>query len=327
MDCIILELKETDKLRSLLLSESYITFNQQEAQEFCTELYHLIDVIEDSNIVKIVNIMSAKSNLFQLITVNKLLKDNNYKSSIIITDDIFLTSLKSDGLFLVRYGSKAVTSYERFCMIVDNAAGNRGYLYDAIKNKDYLLRSIREYPRKWAGPDGILWFISSYKRKTHQTIIDNLPYDDEVTRTIPWRKVPNALGIKLSSRISTDECYEVQISYRSYERTYEQEKSIRYLNYTLSGTKYSRILFKFNSFGFRQITYDGMGGYISEILGNLIKYKKVIKQATNYYPKGKFELGPVTQESTERLWKLNFMRSFTYDDNLLILSQCEYIIN
>lgn len=249
-----------------------------------------------------------------------------------IDDYDFQECLTIDHMQVIYYKNKfkvdLVTSYERFKILTavyikKKRSDNHhldghwlsNYMYEEYrKHEDYLIRNIKEVPGQWFS---IIRYIGRNNKFLVKLICEHLPYIESVQPYLIFEnEYKNCeLFVKLSQTIlqhteDWDIEWHIEVTFRDENKTYYLCNSYgfkidcRFAFYKLH-IKCDSIEFVmcFNEY---EETVK-LNSRIYDVMKLLIRKQKVIKQAKNY---SNFNANALEK------WKLNFMRMFTYQENL-----------
>jgi len=230
----------------------------------------------------------------------KLLPSSEMKISDVIFSNIIYYSDIPLRILVEEQNAEVIASYKRFDILATKYSRKNTkpddikYFAQFVipKYRDYFIRSLQEYPDKWADKNFELWY--NLGKKEHKLMLEYLIYNPTV--------------IKYAAR-----CVCLQfvpfLIHRKYLYLATDKKNIR---------RCSDILYcKFDNIHMEFIN-------ISELLGMLIKKQRMVKQAKNYLPRS---FDNDKQYPLVKLWKLNFMRMFEYSKNLNMIHNAAHSQN
>ena len=243
-----------------------------------------------------------------------------------ITDDDFEECLQTYYWHIQEYETTfrldLMTSYVRFNMLIDriirlqcslnidfNEYHLKNYMNDKFnKHQDYLIRNIKEEPEKWVS---LLQHIGKNNEFLTKMVCEHLPYIESLQQyLLSIKKYVNAeLFVKLSQSILRSKKLEIQLNYRDRRKTYYlcdpcnyEEVDCRFPFYGLH-IRYDTVNFKMCDQHNKPVILNSR---IYNIMKLLIRKQKLIKPAKNFS----------NVDTLEKMWKLDFMRSFEYHKNL-----------
>lgn len=205
-----------------------------------------------------------------------------------------------------------ITSYSRFLMVLTQSVNectnkfrSTGIILEDIilDHEDYFLRSIEEYPELIAGSGGVHKHI--WDEYINELIQDNIPFNEEVFE--------NAVR---NSDAQADDYYIKYLTIIPHHPTLTI-RIYRAIVWNEIESLYGSLCNKYDVINFfepMRISDTAAKKDITHVIDVLIHDEHVIEQAKNYHPRC------IQHESDKKLWKLNFMRMFTFKGNLLRIS-------
>lgn len=237
-----------------------------------------------------------------------------------ISDILFGKSLSVEDVWFVKEhkdaGKDVITTYERFIKILkfvtryypphqfDMRDVYHSRLLESIlrDHEDHFLRSIQEFPKLMVGNISSIYH-NIYDESIRQIISDNIPFSRDVLKNIEFNSYRNRGDdfVKFLGSIVNQSVLIIEINC--------------VLSYGVLCNKYNDIYFSSP----RTILTTAPKENITRIINELVHDEHVIEQAKNYKP-GYNLWRCKPHQSDVLLWKLNFMRMFTFGGNLLTIS-------
>lgn len=292
------------------------------SEDDCVNICNSIKCLGEQEFIKSVNGLIEKTNIYEhRVFYDTLFYSNKGIYGINITDDLFKSCINKDMRFLCIYENAnhcdLVTSYERFVMIVNIFSTYLGgvkhlvsfYLESKIeKHKDYYINSMKEIPEIWSN---VFMNMFCINKMICKLACKYLPYEKTMANIVQTKGMPvyyTNLELFLRTTNKMIECRKYKIDVSLNEGKYNifnqrDGKAItRDIGYMLNN-KYIKINFHTVSYRPKQIEWDSK---MYDMMKLLIRKQKVIKRAKNFS----------NVSTSEKMWKLNFMRSFEYHNNL-----------
>lgn len=237
-----------------------------------------------------------------------------------ISDILFGKSLSVEDVWFVKEhqdaGKDVITTYERFIKILkfvtryypphkfDTYNEKHSRLLESIlrDHEDYFLRSIQEFPELMVGNISSIYH-NIYDESIRQIISDNIPFSRDVLKNIEFNSYRNRGDdfVKFLGKVVHQSIFTLRTNYiPSHGALCNKYDDI---NFSISGS----------------ILRTALKYTITHIINLLIHEEHVIEQAKNYKP-GYNLWRCEPHQSDVLLWKLNFMRMFTFEGNLLTIS-------
>ena len=296
-------------------------------EEECTDICNRIKHLDNQTFVNEVNDLVEKTNIYEYeVFYETLFFEDKGIIGVNMTDNLFNSCLYVNVIYLIIYEKdnycNLVNSYERFVTMIKTlplVVTSRKYslityIRFHLKYKDYFVNSIKEMPEIWSHT--FIHLLISSKSKC-KLICEHMPYEKSMVDVLQKTgKLTRAnvrdcnleLFLKTTNRII--ECYEYEILIYLCDDKYKlfPRKGGKIMNratgYMLNN--------KYTEIKFYNILMDRGGSVewdpkIYNVMKLLIRKQKLIKPAKNY--------SPSNADALEK-WKLNFMRSFEYHNNL-----------
>lgn len=274
----------------------------------------LIDFLDRTYWVDIMELLKS-SDLINLIDddLRKLL--DGYASNteeFDISDTLFKRLYEINySKFVEYYNKDLITSYDRFEII---CGMTNVILFEKIslEHQDYVIKSLNENPGKWIC-NGWDRMRNIENKRVLDLVYDNIPYDENVYAYINKKytlyKKPHLAGFinKITHRNKLTLPLD-NISYHKYSFTGMLS------NYTYNNI-YPEILY---------LDRDKKQSSKRRLMKILIKdsFCLITRNAKNYVSQHLSQRAYV-----EKVWKLNFMRMFTYRTNLDIISVTKVVVD
>lgn len=212
------------------------------------------------------------------------------------------------GDFIKNYNKDLITSYERFEMIL-TVGNSTTFEKIALEHQDYLIKSLNENPNIWIR-EGWDCMRDIKNEIVLDLVYDNIPYNENVYAYINEKRTiyekPYLAGFinKITHR------NKIVLSINSFTSYYENVFTGMLSNYTYDNI-YAVIFYA---------ERDKKQSQKRCLMKTLIKdsFRMITRNAKNYVSQHQHEYA-------EKVWKLNFMRMFTYRTNLDIISIAEIV--